>query len=142
LPAGRTEGRRERGRNKAHANAPPARASRQAVAVVARGLDRFESGNLGHPVHPARMKNDRVRQVSWLTGQCRSGRLLRTEMSQWRNGRSARRLQLQGQPEFRTPFPFDPLSGNLSQLRTYRHAQDAASANACADRRTDISAMA
>jgi len=57
------------------------------VAVVSRGLDRLEGGNLGHPVHPARMKNDRVRQVSWLTGQRRSGRLLRTGMSQWHNGR-------------------------------------------------------
>ena len=74
------------------------------------GWTALKGGNLGHPVHPARMKNDRVRQVSWLTGQGCSGRLLRTEMSQWRNGRSARRLQLQGQPEFRTPFPFDPLS--------------------------------
>jgi hypothetical protein len=47
----------------------PARNIRQAVAVVARGMAR-RHGNLGHPVHPARMKNDCVRQVSWLAGQC------------------------------------------------------------------------
>lgn len=83
---------------------------------------------LEHPVHPARMKNDRVRQVSWLAGRCRSGRLLRTGESQWRNGRMARRLQLQGQPGFLTRFPFDPLRGNLSRRRNYRGDRMCASA--------------
>jgi len=108
----------------------PARNIRQAVAVVARGMAR-RHGNLGHPVHPARMKNDCVRQVSWLTGHRRFGRLLRTISSQWHSGRSARRLQLQGQPGFCTPFPFDPVSGNLSRHRTYRSARHAASAKFC-----------
>ena len=79
------------------------------------GLSRLCRENLERSVHPARTKNDRVRQVSWLAGQCRTGRLLRTVKSQWRDGRSARRLQLQGQPGVRTPFPFDPLSRNLSR---------------------------
>lgn len=43
--------------------------SRQAMAVVARGVVRPWGGNLERPVHPARTKNDRVRQVSWLAGQ-------------------------------------------------------------------------
>ncbi len=83
---------------------------------------------LEHPVHPARMKNDCVRQVSWLAGQGRSGRLLRTFQSQWRVGRMARRLQLQGQPGVLTRFPFDPLWGNLSRRGNYRAVCRCASA--------------
>ncbi|TCU56116.1 hypothetical protein EDF58_106410 [Novosphingobium sp. PhB57] len=71
------------------------------------------------PAHPVRSKNDGVRQVSWLTGQCHFGRLLRDLHPQWRIGRTARRLQLQGQPGHSPAFPFDPLAGNLSLERPY-----------------------
>jgi len=64
------------------------------------------------PAHPVRAKNDRDGQVSWLAGQCRSGRLLGIAP----NGiwPMAHRLQLQGQPEcirsLFIPVPGEPVA--------------------------------
>jgi len=75
---------------------------------------------------------ERLRQAGLLArGSVHSDRLLRTVWSQWHSGRIARRLQLQGQPGFYTPFPFDPLPGNLSQRDTYRGTTSAASPKCC-----------
>ncbi len=67
------------------------------------------------PVHPARTKNDRVRQVSWLAGRRRSGPPSQNPKVPMAFGPMAHRSQLQGQPGYRTPFPLNPLSGNLSR---------------------------
>lgn len=51
----------------------------------------------------------------------------------------ALRLQLQGQPEFQTPFPLNPFSGNLSRRGRYNALQHYASPDACVVARTGIS---
>ena len=61
------------------------------------------------PTHPGRPMDDSDGQVSWLAGQCLGlRRLLRIVETPMAYGAKARRSQLQGQPGYRTPFPFDP----------------------------------
>lgn len=98
---------------------PRAGSPGKAVAVVARGMTSARAEALEHPVHPARMKNDCVRQVSWLAGQRLSGRLLRTDgpngvVAGWLAAYSCR-----GSPGLSPEFPFDPLAGNLSRRAPY-----------------------
>lgn len=60
---------------------PVRHAPHEAMAVVSRGNFPVR------PAHPVRTKNDGVRQVSWLAGRCRSGRLLGAVKPQWHDGR-------------------------------------------------------
>ena len=71
------------------------------------------------PVHPARRGRIRIRRpVSWLVGRCLPppSRLAPAGAGQWLCRRSARHVQLRGQPRFgrmRVPppaFPFHPLN--------------------------------
>jgi hypothetical protein len=84
---------------------------------------RRHAGAPEHTAHPGRVKDDRDGQVSWLTGQ----RHVRAAFPDIRpdqgafspvaNGARARRLQLRGQPRFRTRVPFSsPFPENLSHV--------------------------
>src|SRR5690606_23067673 len=76
---------------------------------------------LDRPAHPDRTENDGDRQVSWLADQGRCASPSQQSFRPWPSGppvaydARASRLQLREQPEFHTPFPFNPLSGNLTR---------------------------
>ena len=58
------------------------------------------------PVHPARLRNDHLRQVSWLPDQhAAPPSHPSTRSGQWHNGDGIPRSQLRGQRGIGTPFP-------------------------------------
>jgi len=65
------------------------------------------------PAHPVRTKDDRDGQVSWLAGQCRSGRLLGTRVPM-ASGRWLTAYSCRGSRSVSVPFS-SPSPGNLSR---------------------------
>src|SRR5690606_22238026 len=79
------------------------------------------TSHLDRSAHPDRAENDGDRQVSWLADQRRCTSPSQKSFRPWPSGppvaydARASRSQLREQPEFHTPFPFNPLSGNLTR---------------------------